>query len=345
MQASFAPARRSQPCVSCVLPAFNEAANLPALLERLTRLLAELTPRWEVLVVDDGSTDATPAAMLDWVKRPGVRYLRLSRNFGKEAALTAGIDRAQGDVVVLMDADGQHPPELIGSMLQAWREGIDMVCTARDSRADESFVKRLGTRLFYRLVNASSAVPIPPDVGDFRLMDRRVVEALKSLPERNRFMKGLYAWVGFSTRVIAYMPQPRAVGSSRFSLRGLTSLGLTGITAFSNTPLRICSAVGAASALFALGFGVWIVFEHYFIGHPLPGWATLVASIAFFSGMQLLSIGILGEYVGRIFDEVKSRPVYLIAHEAGNGVLDGAERDAGEGGPRAVVRTIQRGGA
>ena len=345
MQASFAPARRSQPCVSCVLPAFNEAANLPALLERLTRLLAELTPRWEVLVVDDGSTDATPAAMLDWLKRPGVRYLRLSRNFGKEAALTAGIDRAQGDVVVLMDADGQHPPELIGSMLQAWREGIDMVCTARDSRADESFVKRLGTRLFYRLVNASSAVPIPPDVGDFRLMDRRVVEALKSLPERNRFMKGLYAWVGFSTRVIAYMPQPRAVGSSRFSLRGLTSLGLTGITAFSNTPLRICSAVGAASALFALGFGVWIVFEHYFIGHPLPGWATLVASIAFFSGMQLLSIGILGEYVGRIFDEVKSRPVYLIAHEAGNGVLDGAERDAGEGGPRAVVRTIQRGGA
>ena len=350
--ASFASPRRAQPSVSCVLPAFNEAASLPALLERLTRVLAELTPRWEVLVVDDGSTDATPAAMLDWVHRPGVRYLRLSRNFGKEAALTAGIDRAEGDVVILMDADGQHPPELIASMLAAWREGIDMVCTARDSRADESFVKRLGTRLFYRLVNASSAVPIPPDVGDFRLMDRRVVEALKSLPERNRFMKGLYAWVGFSTRVIAYMPQPRAGGDSRFSLRGLTRLGLTGITAFSNTPLRMCSALGAASALFALGFGVWIVFEHYFIGHPLPGWATLVASIAFFSGMQLLSIGILGEYVGRIFDEVKGRPVYLIDHEAGSGVLDsterGTERGATDSGPRAVapavLRNVQRGG-
>ncbi|MEO6410617.1 MAG: glycosyltransferase family 2 protein [Burkholderiaceae bacterium] len=345
MQSSFAAARRLQPCISCVLPAFNEAANLPALLERLIRVLAELTPRWEVLVVDDGSTDTTPAAMLGWVHRPGVRYLRLSRNFGKEAALTAGIDRAEGDVVILMDADGQHPPELIASMLHAWSEGIDMVCTARDSRADESFVKRLGTRLFYRLVNASSAVPIPPDVGDFRLMDRCVVDALKSLPERNRFMKGLYAWVGFSTRVITYMPQPRAVGSSRFSLRGLTRLGLTGITAFSNTPLRVCSAAGALTALVALGLGVWIVFEHYFIGHPVPGWATLVASGAFFSGMQLLSIGILGEYVGRIFDEVKSRPVYLIAHEAGRGALDGEERDAGEGEPRGVVRTIQRAGA
>ena len=228
-----------------------------------------------------------------------------------------------------------------------------MLCMPRAKpRSDQSALHIGLTGLFYRFINWGNRIEIPANAGDFRLMDRTVVNALKALPERNRFMKGLYAWVGFSTRVIAYMPQPRAGGSSRFSLRGLTRLGLTGITAFSNTPLRMCSALGAASALFALGFGVWIVFEHYFIGHPLPGWATLVASIAFFSGMQLLSIGILGEYVGRIFDEVKGRPVYLIDHEAGSGVLDsterGTERGATDSGPRAVapavLRNVQRGG-
>lgn len=337
--------RPTQPSLSCVVPAYNEAANLEPLLSGLTALLATLTPRWEVIVVDDGSRDATPAAILPWLLIPGVRYLRLSRNFGKEAALTAGIDRAEGEVVVLMDADGQHPPELIAPMLQAWREGADMVCAARDSRAGESLAKRVGTRLFYLLVNASSDVPIPTDAGDFRLMDRRVVDALKSLPERNRFMKGLYAWVGFRTRLIPYTPRPRQVGRSSFSLRGLARLGITGVTAFSNAPLRLWSAVGAVTALFALGFGVWILIEHYFIGHPVPGWATLVASVAFFSGIQLLSIGILGEYVGRIFDEVKQRPVYLVGYEAGSGALDSAAREQADSGPRAVVRPIQRGSA
>jgi glycosyltransferase involved in cell wall biosynthesis len=306
-----------------VVPAYNEAANLGLLLTGLTEQLAALTDRWEILVVDDGSRDATPAAMAPWLTRPGVRYLRLSRNFGKEAALTAGIDRAEGDVVLLMDADLQHPASLVPEMVTAWVGGADMVCAARASRADESFLKRLGTAIFYRLVNHNSAVPIPVDAGDFRLMDRRVVDALKSLPERNRFMKGLYAWVGFHNVIIPYVPAERHAGVSTFSLRSLSKLAFTGVTAFTNAPLRLWSALGVVVALCALGFGLWIVIEHFLFGSDVPGWATLVCGMMFFSGVQLLSIGILGEYVGRIFDEVKQRPVYLIGSEAGRGAMGG----------------------
>jgi glycosyltransferase involved in cell wall biosynthesis len=313
--------RPSRPAISCVVPAFNEAANLALLLTGLTAQLAELSDRWEVIVIDDGSRDATPAAMAPWLARPGVRYVRLSRNFGKEAALTAGIDRAAGDVVLLMDADLQHPASLVPQMLEAWIRGADMVCAARASRADESWAKRLGTAIFYHLVNRNSAVPIPVDAGDFRLMDRRVVEALKSLPERNRFMKGLYAWVGFQNEIIPYVPAERHAGTSTFSLRNLSKLAFTGVTAFTNAPLRLWSAVGVVIALFALAFGVEIVLEHFIYGSDVPGWATLVCGMMFFSGVQLLSIGILGEYVGRIFDEVKQRPVYVVGSEAGRGAI------------------------
>ena len=315
------PARPAQPVISCVVPAFNEADNLGPLMQALLPVLQALTPRWEVIVVDDGSTDATPLAILPWLRRPGVRYLRLSRNFGKEAALTAGIDHAEGDVVVLLDADLQHPPAMIAQMLEAWRQGADMVCTARASRKDEAWRKQLGSRLFYRLVNASLATKIPVDAGDFRLMDRQVVDALKRLTERNRFMKGLYAWVGFDTVVLPYVPAPRHAGRSTFSLRSLSRLAFTGITAFTNLPLRLWSAVGGATALAALLFGLWIVIEDFFVGHPVPGWATLVAGVAFTAGMQLLSIGILGEYIGRIFDEVKQRPIYIVRDALGSGAL------------------------
>ena len=313
--------RSLRPAISCVVPAFNEADNLGPLLGGLTAQLATLTDRWEVIVIDDGSRDATPAAMAPWLTRPGVRYVRLSRNFGKEAALTAGIDRAEGDVVLLMDADLQHPASLVPEMVSAWVKGADMVCAARASRADESWPKRLGTAIFYRLVNHNSAVPIPVDAGDFRLMDRRVVDALKSLPERNRFMKGLYAWVGFHNVIIPYVPAERHAGTSSFSLRSLSRLAFTGVTAFTNAPLRLWSALGVVVALFALGFGMWIVVEFFAYGNNVPGWATLVCGMMFFSGVQLLSIGILGEYVGRIFDEVKQRPVYLIGSEAGRGAI------------------------
>ena len=325
------PPRSSRPAISCVVPAYNESANLGLLLTGLTAQLAQLTDRWEVIVIDDGSHDATPAAMAPWVAAPappGVRYVRLSRNFGKEAALTAGIDRAAGDVVLLMDADLQHPASLVPAMVSAWQQGADMVCAARASRADESWPKRIGTAIFYRLVNHNSPVPIPVDAGDFRLMDRRVVDALRALPERNRFMKGLYAWVGFQNVIIPYVPAERHAGVSSFSLRSLSRLAFTGVTAFTNAPLRLWSGIGVVVALGALAFGLWIVVEYFIYGADVPGWATLVCGMMFFSGVQLLSIGILGEYVGRIFDEVKQRPVYLIGSESGRGAIAAGEPPA-----------------
>jgi polyisoprenyl-phosphate glycosyltransferase len=308
--------------ISCVVPAYNEAANLPRLLEVLSAQLRGLVARWEVIVVDDGSRDATAAAVAPWLREPGVRYLRLSRNFGKEAALSAGLDHARGDVVVLLDADLQHPPAMIEPMLKAWAAGADTVCAVRATRADETWLKRFGTRWFYRVVNAGSHVPIPADVGDFRLMDRRVVDALVALPERNRFLKGLYAWVGFRTELLPYQPDARAAGASRFSFGRLFRLALTGVTSFSNLPLRVWSGLGGLVALGALGYGSYVVADHFIHGSDVPGWATLVAGMMFFSGVQLLSIGILGEYVGRIFDEVKQRPIYLVGEEAGRGGIE-----------------------
>ena len=320
---AFTPAeRRDDPSLSVVVPAFNEAANLPALLRQLVALLPQLSRQWELVIVDDGSSDATLQAVQPWLQSPGLRYLRLSRNFGKEAALTAGIDHAHGDVVALMDADGQHPPEMLAAMLQGWREGADTVCAVRSSRADESFSKRLGTTLFYMLTNAGSSMPIPRDVGDFRLMDRRVVDALKALPERNRFMKGLYAWVGFRTQMLPYTPAPRLQGRSHFSLRRLLRLAFTGVTAFSNFPLRVWSGLGALIALAAMAYGSFIVIVHLVVGNPVPGWPTVVVGLMFFSGVQLLSIGILGEYIGRIFDEVKQRPVYIVSADIGRGAIE-----------------------
>jgi glycosyltransferase involved in cell wall biosynthesis len=310
-------ARDGTPSISCILPAFNEGETLPALLAELSNELRQHFERWEIVVVNDGSSDDTEIRIAPWLKGRGVRYVSLSRNFGKEAALTAGLDRARGDLVLLMDADLQHPPALIPDMLRAWREGADMVYTVRATRGGESFLKKLGTRIFYRIVNAGSAVPIPANAGDFRLLDRSVVDALKSLPERNRFMKGLYAWVGFRAVAVAYEPNERFAGESTFSMRGLSRLAITGVTAFTNAPLRLWSAVGATIAVGALLGGLWIVIEHYTMGTDVAGWATLAVSALFFSGVQLLSIGILGEYVGRIFDEVKQRPVYLVRHDSG----------------------------
>lgn len=318
--------RNPRPAISCVVPAYNEAQNLGRLLTELSRELVRASARWEIIVVDDGSRDATPAVVLPWLVHPGVRYVRLSRNFGKEAALTAGIDRARGEVVLLLDADLQHPPAMLAPMLAAWVAGADMVSAVRSSRDDEGLLKRLGTRLFYTLVNRSSAVRIPVDAGDFRLMDRRVVDAIKAMPERNRFMKGIYAWVGFENVVLPYTPAERFAGATHFSAGKLLRLAFTGLTAFSNAPLRWWSGIGASVALAAFTYGCWIVLEHAIYGVEVPGWATVVAGMMFLSGVQLLSIGMLGEYVGRIFDEVKQRPLYVVGAEAGQGIAATAAR-------------------
>ena len=309
------------PSISCVIPAFNEARNLSKLLADILATLTGLSERVELIVVDDGSRDDTASVMQSVCRQhPQVVYLKLSRNFGKEPALTAGIEAAQGDVVVLMDGDGQHPVSLVPDMLAKWREGSDVVYAIRSTRHDQSNLQITLTGWFYKLVNLGNRVKIPANAGDFRLMDRQVVEALKRLTERNRFMKGLYAWVGFNSTAIDYEPLPRTEGSSRFGLRGSLSLAFTGILAFSIAPLRALTVTGLFLSMLALGYGLWVVGEYFITGIAVPGYATIVVGMMFFSGIQLLSIGILSEYVGRIYEEVKQRPNYLVSQRLGTGL-------------------------
>lgn len=308
------------PSLSCILPCRNEAENLDRLLPRLLDAISALVSDWEVIIVDDGSTDATPQVLARWSREDGIRAIELSRNFGKEAALTAGLQAAQGEVVVMMDADLQHEPELIPALLQKWREGADTAYAMREHRHDEGLFKRLGTRGFYALVNAADRFEVPAGAGDFRLMDRRVVDALLALPERNRFMKGLYAWVGFSTASVPYTPAPRAHGRSHFSPLRLIRLSLDGLTAFTTWPLRAVSLMGFALALLAFGYGAYLTLEHLIYGHDVSGWTTIVVSQMLFAGIQLVSLGVVGEYVGRIFEEAKGRPLFVVKREFGHGL-------------------------
>ncbi|OGB44061.1 MAG: glycosyl transferase family 2 [Burkholderiales bacterium RIFOXYC2_FULL_59_8] len=309
------------PSISCVIPAYNEARSLGALVPDILNALLALSEQIELIVVDDGSRDDTMAVMHSLCARyPQVSYLKLSRNFGKEPALTAGMDAAQGDVVILMDADGQHPVSLLPEMVAQWRAGFDVVYAVRSTREDQSGLQIKLTGWFYKLVNLGNRVKIPANAGDFRLMDRKVVAALKRLTERNRFMKGLYAWVGFNSTAIDYQPLPRTDGKSNFGLRGSLSLAFTGILAFSIAPLRALTLTGFLLSVLALGYGLWVVGEYFISGIAVPGYATIVVGMMFFSGIQLLSIGILAEYVGRIFEEVKQRPNYLVSQRLGTGL-------------------------
>ena len=303
------------------MPAFNEAANLALVVPQTLAALRRLLPQVELIVVDDGSRDDTARVMQALcAAHAGVVSLKLSRNFGKEAALTAGLEAAQGDLVVLMDADGQHPAALLPEMLAKWRQGADVVYAVRKAREDQSALQAGLVGLFYKLINWGSHIEIPANAGDFRLMDRRVVNALKAMPERNRFMKGLYAWVGFNSTAIDYEPLPRADGLTKFGLGGSFSLALTGMVAFSTAPLRLLTWVGLLLAGAALSFGCWVVLEHFIWRVAVPGYATLVVGMMFLSGIQLLSIGILAEYVGRIYDEVKQRPRYIVSQRGGRGL-------------------------
>jgi glycosyltransferase involved in cell wall biosynthesis len=314
--------RQWLPSLSVVIPCFNEAANLNRLLPRLQDTLKTLVPNWEVILVDDGSSDHTPELLEFWSGQSGFHAIQLSRNFGKEAALTAGLEASSCDVVVVMDADLQHSPELIPTMLAQWQRGYDVVYAVREHRKDEGIIKRLGSRWFYRLVNAGGRFQVPADAGDFRLMDNAAVNALLALPERNRFMKGLYAWVGFSTTEISYMPEARGNGRSAFNLFHLIGLSLDGLTAFTTWPLRIVSLIGLVLALLAFGYGGYLVVDFLLNGHPVPGWTTIVVGLMLFSGIQLIGLGVLGEYVSRIFEEVKGRPLYVVRHRAGRSLRE-----------------------
>jgi polyisoprenyl-phosphate glycosyltransferase len=312
--------RDSPPALSCVIPCFNEARNLGLLLPVLCELLPKWSTAWEVILVDDGSTDASAAVMAEWARRPGFRVLQLSRNFGKEAALTAGLEAAAGEVVVMMDADLQHPPALIGDMIDRWHAGADVVYAVRENRDDESLFKRAGARLLYALINRGERVRVPADAGDFRLLDRAAVDALLALPERNRFMKGLYAWIGFESVALPYTPAARANGRSRFGAASLLQMTVDALTAFTTWPLRVASALGMAMTLAGFGYGAYLIGAYLLSGSHVSGWTTIVVGLLLFMGVQMICLGIMGEYVARIFLEVKGRPLYVVKRDLGHGL-------------------------
>jgi glycosyltransferase involved in cell wall biosynthesis len=301
--------------ISIVFPAFNEGDSLPAVVAGVSQAVAQTNFSFEIIIVDDGSTDRTREVALALCERhSNLRYLRLSRNFGKEASLSAGLKEASGSAVILMDADGQHPASLLPLFINRWSEGFEVVAGVQRSR-EETTMKRILKRCYYRLLEAGSSVVIPPGAGDFRLLDRKVVDAINALPERNRLMKGLYAWVGFRTDLIPFDAEPRLAGRTKFSWARLFGLGFTGLTSFTVVPLRLVSAAGLFISVSSLLYGLYLLFEHVVQGNNLPGWATLSVGMMFLSGVQLLALGVIGEYLGRTFEEAKQRPVYIIAED------------------------------
>ncbi len=310
--------------LSCVVPVYNESAGIGAFLQALQAAVEQLTPDIELVVVNDGSSDDSGARILRMQLGATLRYVELSRNFGKEIAIQAGLDVASGDCVVILDADFQHPVQLIAAMVARWHAGAQMVYAVKRSRAGEGRLKRMAVSAFYRLLASAQRSPqIPRDAGDFRLLDRKVVMALRALPERDRFMKGLYAWVGFKSEAIEFTPGVRRSGESKFRPLHLLSLAATGITSFSNLPLRWVAGAGVLISAGSLVMAGWLITEKLFFGQPIKGFVTIAASLFFFSGVQLLALGIVGEYVGRIFNEVKQRPRYLIAEDV---QLSGTQR-------------------
>ncbi len=300
--------------LSIVVPVHNEEGSIRSFLDSVRPVLDGLDLRWNILFVDDGSRDATAARIAaERLSDPRIHLLSLSRNFGKEAALTAGIDHAAGDAVIVMDVDLQDPPDLIPLMVSRWREGFEVVCAVRRARGSDTALKRATAGQFYALYNRISAVKIPHNAGDFRLLDRRAVEALKAIPERVRFMKGLFAWVGFKTAYVEYDRPCRQAGETKFSYWRLWNFAIDGITSFSTVPLRIWTYFGLTIALLSFLYGCFLVARTLLHGTDVPGYASLIVAVLFLGGIQLIGLGIIGEYLGRVFTEVKRRPVYLIA--------------------------------
>jgi len=300
--------------LSIVVPCFNEGQHLAQFINELKITIQKLTSNFEVIIINDGSSDNTRDIAHSFINAGHLHYIEFSRNFGKESALMAGINHAGGDAILLIDADFQHPLNKIMEMELLWKNGYDMVYGVIINRVKESWWKKLGTRLFYSLMNSSEVV-IPINAGDFRWLDRRVAEALKQLPEKNRFMKGLYAWVGFKSIALPFEPNERKSGNSRFGIGKLTRLALFGLASFGTIPLQVWIASGILISGLAVTYGIYVVIETFIYGNAVSGWPTLTVAIMFFSGVQLLSIGILGEYIGQIFNEVKQRPLYLISED------------------------------
>jgi glycosyltransferase involved in cell wall biosynthesis len=312
------PVDTKQPELSVITPVCNESGNIEALLKRLVPVLERCAASFEIIFVDDGSTDDT----LDLLRAahaadPRMRALSLSRNFGKEIAIAAGLDHARGAATIIMDADLQHPPELIETFVALWREGYKNVFAQRVDRSVYSPLRRMLTQRFYQLFSSVGDTRLPEGAGDFRLLDARAVAALRTLREHARFSKGLYAWIGFKSASVPFDVEARLHGKSKFSYRKLTHLALDGLMSFSTMPLKVWSYIGSATSLLALTLASFYMIRTLIFGVDVPGYASLIVSITFFAGIQLLSLGIIGEYIGRIFAEVKRRPLYLIEERIG----------------------------
>ena len=306
----------NNPTISIIAPCYNEEETIEQFLRRVEEILTQINEPYEIVFINDGSRDNTLNVLLNAKQNfKNIRIINFSRNFGKEAALTAGLDKARGEAAIPIDVDLQDPPELIKELVARWREGYDVVLAKRADRTSDSFAKRVSADLFYKLNGKISNVDIPNNVGDFRLMSKRVVEALKQLPENQRFMKGLFAWVGFKTVAIEYVREKREAGQSSFNGWKLWNFALDGITSFSTLPLRIWLYIGALVSFLSFLYGSFIILKTLIFGVDLPGYASLAVIMLFLGGIQLIGIGILGEYIGRIYSESKRRPSYIIEGE------------------------------
>jgi glycosyltransferase involved in cell wall biosynthesis len=321
------------PELSVVIPVYNEGPNVGPLCDRVAPILDRVSDDWEIVFVDDGSADDT----LERIRArsaadPRIGAVSFSRNFGKEIALAAGLDHARGRAVIIMDADLQHPPEMIEEFVRRWREGYLMVYGQRTDRSDETRFKRGSAHLFYRLFRRFGEMSLPEGAGDFRLIDRKAVEALRALGERARFSKGLYAWVGFKGIGVPFHVDERQSGTSKWSFRTLFRFAFDGITSFSTVPLRVWTYLGILISICSIGTALYFLVRTMLFGTDLPGFPSLIVSVTFFSGIQLMSLGIIGEYVGRIFAEVKRRPLYVVAERLGG---------AAEAGDSPVRETLR----
>lgn len=305
-----------RPTLSLVLPVFNEEPVLPELRLRLSAFLESVGVTWEVIFVDDGSTDRS-LELLRELCSEDARYklLSFSRNFGHQFAITAGMDYASGEAVVVMDADLQDPPEVVSEMLAKWREGYDVVYAVRERRESESVFKKATAYLFYRLLRAVVGVPIPIDTGDFRLISRRVVLTMRALRETNRFIRGMVAWAGFRQTAVHYVRHARFAGETHYPLRKMVRFALDGITSFSTVPLKLATWLGVLSGTVAMMVAAWAAWERLYGQGTVPGWATIMVAISLASSAQLLMTGILGEYIGRIYEEIKRRPLYIVSEQ------------------------------
>lgn len=305
--------RRTAKTLSIVVPVFNEAANVSALVERIERSLADIDETWSILFVDDGSSDDTLAQLRKLAAASRrVEAIALSRNFGKEAAMAAGLKHARGDAVVIMDADLQHPPEVIPKFLEAWRGGSELVHGLRQGRVGESLPRSRLSRFFYRLFERISDLRIPRGATDFVLLDRKAVDAMNMLGERSRFTKGLISWIGFRTSFAPFSVEMRNEGETRWSLIKLATYAIDAFSSFSSLPLKVWSYIGVAVSAGAIGYAIYFAIQTMVFGIDVPGFPSLIISITFFAGVQLISLGVLGEYVARLFQEVKQRPLYLV---------------------------------